>query len=34
VADFNAFHVRDGVVGAGRAVEADTEIAGSGFGLG
>jgi hypothetical protein len=34
VADFDAFDVGDGVVGAGSAVEGDSEIAGSGLGLG
>jgi len=34
VSDFEAFHVSDGVVGAGSAVEGDAEIAGAGLGLG
>ena len=33
VADLDAFNVGDGVVGAGSAVEGDTEIAGAGLGL-
>ncbi len=34
VADFDTLDVGDGVVGAGRAVEGDAEIAGAGLGLG
>jgi hypothetical protein len=34
VADFYAFDVSDAVVWAGLAIERDTQIAGSGFGLG
>ena len=34
MADFDAFYVCDGVVGAGSAVEGDAEIAGAGLGLG
>jgi hypothetical protein len=34
VSDFYAFDVGDGVVRAGRAVEGDAQIAGSGLGLG
>jgi hypothetical protein len=33
VSDFYAFDIGDGVVRAGRAVEGDAEIAGSGLGL-
>jgi len=34
VADFDTLHVGDGIVGAGRAVKGDAEIAGAGLGLG
>ncbi len=33
VADLDAFHVGDGVVAAGIAIEGDSEIAGAGLGL-
>jgi hypothetical protein len=34
VSDFDAFDVSDGVVGAGSAIEGDSEFAGAGLGLG